>query len=61
MKSIFRKQMSQLRFYFPSVVPACFDFSRLQQVHIFLAFMTRIVYLSSGVPSLNALHQNDAK
>lgn len=52
--------MSQLSFYFPSAMPACRDFSRTQQVHIFLAFMTSIVYLSSGVASLNALHQNDA-
>lgn len=45
--------MSQLSFYFPSAVPACCDFSRMQQVHIFLAFMTSIVYLSSGVLGLN--------
>ena len=53
--------MSQLSFYFPSAMPASCDFSGMQQVHIFLAFMTSIVYLSSGVPSLNALHRNGAK
>lgn len=30
-------------------------------MYIFLAFMTSIVYLSSRVPSVNALYQNDAK
>lgn len=49
-----------LKLHFPSAAPAC-DFSRLQQVHIFLAFMISGVYLSSGVPGLNARHQNDAK
>lgn len=58
-KVYFRKHMNQLSFYFPSAMPAC-DFSRIQQVQIFLAFMTSIVYLSSGVLSLNALHRNDA-
>lgn len=53
--------MSQLSFYFPSAMPASCDFSRMQQVHIFLAFMTSILSLSSGVPSLNALHRNDAR
>lgn len=42
-------------------MPACCDFSRMQQVYIFLAFMTSILYLSSRVPSLNALYQNDTK
>lgn len=42
-------------------MPASCDFSRMQQVHIFLAFMTSILSLSSGVPSLNALHRNDAR
>jgi hypothetical protein len=45
--------MSWLKFYFPSSGPAC-DFSRLQQVHILLAFMSNIVHLSSGVPTLMA-------
>lgn len=53
--------MSQLSFYFPSVMPTSCDFSGMQQVHVFLAFMTSTVYLSSGVPSLNALHRNGAK
>lgn len=49
-----------LKLYFPSAAPAC-EFSRLQQVHIFLAFMISVVYLSSGAPGLNACHQNEAK
>lgn len=61
MKSIFRKHMSQLSFYFPGAMAACCDFSRMQQVHVFLALMTSIVSLSSGVPSLNALQRNNAK
>lgn len=58
MKSIFRKHMSHFCFYFLGVMPACCSFSSLQQVHIFLAFMTTLVDVSSGIPSLSALQQN---